>query len=144
MKVEDLLSNWETDSRIDKNHLDDEALKIDQLHFKYTRMMIEENVRLAKIKNKFNEKYHELWIFYTEKAKTPKTIDEIRKAASGGVLKVDAERYIQADEDFQRICLEVSLQTEICGALKSIIWAITKRNENIKSFIAFRKLMEGN
>ena len=144
MKVDDLLANWEKDSKLDKDHLDDEALKIDELHFKYTRMIILENVKLAKIKNKYNEKYNELWIFYTQGAKTPKTIEEIKKAAGGALLKVDADRRIQADEDFQQVSLEVALQTEICAALKSIIWSITKRNENIKSFISFRKLMEGN
>ena len=143
MKVDELLFHWEQDSKIDKTRLGDESLKTDQLHFKYTQMIIHENVRLAHLKNKYNEKYKELFEFYTKGAKTTKNLEELKKAPGGGIPNIQAEMHIQADPDFHKVTLELALQQEICNALKSIIWSVNKRHENIKNSILWEKFQAG-
>lgn len=143
MKVNELISSWDEDSKINELEMGQEAIRTDRLHFKYTKMIIEENVRLAMTKNEYNKKYKELWQIYTKDAIRSTDLKVIAKSPSGGVMEKNAEMFIQADEEFQVVSVKLALQTEICNALKDIKWQLTKRNDTIKNYIAWKKFMAG-
>ena len=49
MKFEEIFSNWEKDSEIDKTNLAEESLRIPKLHHKYYTMFVAERSVLRKL-----------------------------------------------------------------------------------------------
>ena len=140
MNLQEILSEWDQDCIIDKTKLKEESLRSERLHSKYLRELVNANMMLEKKKTEYNKIILEKYIFYTEGAKS---IKDIHKAPRGAVLKSEAEKYIQADDDIITITLELALIQEKCNTLKAIILAISKRSFNITNAINFDKFMAG-
>jgi len=68
MNLNELLSEWENDSNINKANLSDEALRGAKLHSKYMNMLVRENMQLAKTKTEYNTTLMDKYLLYTEGA----------------------------------------------------------------------------
>ena len=140
MNFQEIIEAWSKDCIIDKLNLDNEAINIGSLHFKYTTELSRANLQLFEIKNKYNKVALDRYLFYVEGAKN---ITDYKKAPRGAVLKSEAEKYILADDDFIAASKEVALAQEKVDYLKSIITALSKRNFEIRAAIDHRKFVAG-
>lgn len=140
MTLQEILNEWEKDCVIDKSKINEEAARSERLHAKYLRELVNANMARKKKETEYNKIILERYIFYTEGAKS---IKDIQKAPRGAVLKSEAEKYMNADDDVIAITLEFALAQEKCDALKAIIVAINKRSFNLKAINDFNKFMAG-
>jgi hypothetical protein len=143
MKLEQIEALWDVDCKIDKTALDDEALKISELHNKYYKLYIREVLHLKTMNHTHDQLIRDKKDYYS--GKTPKEdLDEKGwKQFPNLLLKEDIPVYVSADQDIINSLVKISVQREKCAFLESIIKTINDRGFKIKSAIDFIKFTQG-
>ena len=143
MKLEAIFEEWDKDSKIDKTHLGDEALKIPSLHNKYYRMLINERLQLRKYEEDMKQLRLDKNEFYVM-GPTHETEEKGWKLPpQGKILKSDVNRYLDADNDVVKLNLKIGIQHEKVQFLVDIIKSLTNRGFQIKSAIDWEKFQVG-
>lgn len=131
---------WKEDSKIEEDLLDNESLKIPQLHSKYLNLL--SDAKLTKNKYEFDYKnlYKEKWEYYSGKAS-----DEIYKEKPFNlkILKQDIPIYIESDKDIQTLQGRIIYYKEYIFFLEKVLDNINIRGFQIKNCIDWRKFMNG-
>tara|TARA_Y100000766_G_C18872781_1_gene589203 strand:- start:1032 stop:1460 length:429 start_codon:yes stop_codon:yes gene_type:complete len=140
MTLEELQDIVEKKLKINDTELDLEALKTPQLHNEFLKhynkfklMKTKATAELATIK------LHK-WEYYTGKA-DPMVYQQ--KPFNLKILKADVDKYIEADEDYQKIKQKVDYLETIVDFLDRTIRQIQNRGFLIKDAIEWRKFTSG-
>ena len=140
MTLEELQDIVEKKLKINDTELDLEALKTPQLHSEFLKhynkfklMKTKASAELATIK------LHK-WEYYTGKA-DPMVYQQ--KPFNLKILKQDVDKYIEADEDYQKIKQKVDYLETIVDFLDRTIRQIQNRGFLIKDAIEWRKFTSG-
>ena len=140
MTLEELQDIVEKKLKINDTELDLEALKTPQLHNEFLKhynkfklMKTKASAELATIK------LHK-WEYYTGKA-DPMVYQQ--KPFILKILKQDVDKYIEADEDYQKIKQKVDYLETIVDFLDRTIRQIQNRGFLIKDAIEWRKFTSG-
>ena len=140
MTLEELQDIVEKKLKINDTELDLEALKTPQLHNEFLKhynkfklMKTKASAELATIK------LHK-WEYYTGKA-DPMVYQQ--KPFNLKILKQDVDKYIEADEDYQKIKQKVDYLETIVDFLDRTIRQIQNRGFLIKDAIEWRKFTSG-
>ena len=140
MTLEELQNIVEKKLKINDTELDLEALKTPQLHNEFLKhynkfklMKTKASAELATIK------LHK-WEYYTGKA-DPMVYQQ--KPFNLKILKQDVDKYIEADEDYQKIKQKVDYLETIVDFLDRTIRQIQNRGFLIKDAIEWRKFTSG-
>lgn len=143
MKLEEILNEWNSDSKIDRIEISNESLHISQLHNKYLRIMTAESVTLRTTTHEYNKLYRLKWEYYLG------ILDEdtLRKyewePISLKILRQDVDIYLNSDDDLVRLKSKQDLQKEKIAALDSIMKSISNRGFQIKNYIEYEKFKVG-
>lgn len=142
MNIDEILENWDKDSKIDPADLDEEALKISKLHHKYYEIFIKERLILRKLEPELKKLKLDKMEFFTQgpNEETPK---HWKLPPRGMVLKSDIPTYMEADQEVIDLSLKIGYQQEKVELLESIIKSFQYRGYNIKSAIDYRKFTMG-
>lgn len=134
-------NEWKKDSVMDEDLLDQESIKIPQLHSKYLNFL--SDVRLIKIKKEqdYKRMLREKFEYYTGKADT-----EVykQKPFDLKILKQDVQLYIESDEEIQSLQNKLNYYKEMMFLLESILSNINTRGFQIKNSIDWQKFMQGS
>ena len=140
MTLEELQDIAEKKLKINDTELDLEALKTPQLHNEFLKhynkfklMKTKASAELATIK------LHK-WEYYTGKA-APMVYQQ--KPFNLKILKQDVDKYIEADEDYQKIKQKVDYLETIVDFLDRTIRQIQNRGFLIKDALEWRKCTSG-
>ena len=143
MKFEEIFSNWEKDSEIDKTNLADESLRIPKLHHKYYGIFVAERAVLRRLESDFKKLKLDKHEFYTQ-GPTEETKEKgWRMPARGLILKADIPMYMESDQDIIDLSLKIGVQQEKVEFVESIIKSLQTRNYIIKNAIDFIKFTMG-
>jgi hypothetical protein len=142
MNIDEILSLWEVDSKIDPTELGEEALKIASLHHKYFQIFTKEKILLRKLESDLKKLKLDKYEFYTQgpNEDTPK---HWRLPPRGMILKTDIPSYMEADKELVELSLKIGYQQEKVELLESIIKSFQYRGYNIKSAIEWHKFTMG-
>lgn len=143
MKIDEIFSEWEKDSNIDKSELAQASLDIPLLHGRWLRRYLDEKLLLFKIRQEFQRlslrKYE--WLLGGE-TKESRAL-EWTFPARGVPLKSDIQKYLDADPQMQEILARFTIQEEKVKALESIVNQINWRHNVIKNAIEDTKFKQG-
>lgn len=142
MKLEEIESHWEQDSKIDRTDLDNESLKIPSLHSKYYKLYLREKVQLKAEEQEYKLYYKLKHEYYTGKL-SKQELDEYGWEPFQFVLKNDLQVYIDADKDIAERLLKLQVQKEKVDLLENIIKTLNGRGFLIKNAIDFIKFTSG-
>jgi len=143
MKLDDIQSMWQNDSKIDRTELGDESLRIPQLHSKYYNLYIEERVALKKYESVYKKLYKIKFEYYNG------TISEEDLKVNGWepfqlrILKSDTNIYMQADEELNDLEQRIELQKSKVEFVESIIKNLPARGYQIKAAVDWEKFKVG-
>jgi hypothetical protein len=139
--IDFIKNEWKKDSVMDEDLLDQESIKIPQLHSKYLNFL--SDVRLIKIKREqdYKKMLREKFEYYTGKAGT-----EVYKEKPFDlkILKQDIQLYIESDEEIQSLQNKLNYYKEMMFLLESILSNINTRGFQIKNSIEWQKFMQGS
>lgn len=140
MNLDEIQKQWEQDSIIDQDNLQDESIKIPILHAKYYK--IYNNILLLKKieDNKLKILKKEKWMYYSGKAEP-----EIYKQNPFDykVLKNDLDKYLDSDEDLIKLNTKIDYYNIMLNYLDSILKIILNRTYQIKNTIDFLRFSSG-
>lgn len=143
MKLDDLLTEWEKDCKIDKLELDDESLKTVKLHSKYYSYYIKEKFLLLKLQKEYKELHLQKYEFYTQ-GPTPETKNlGWELPAKGCIIKSEVPIYMDADKHLIEMNLRIYSQKEKVDFLKDCIQFLNNRGYAIKNSIEFIRWSNG-
>ena len=96
MKLEDIMEMWGEDSHIDDKDLDNESLKIPNLHQKYLDIYSKEKRKLCDLKTHWKVLFQQRWeVVISKNGKAPD--HNIR------ISKTELEKhYVAADESYRK------------------------------------------
>jgi hypothetical protein len=139
--LDDIKSQWVEDSKIDGDILDEESLKIPQLHSKYLNYL--SDVKLLKIKKEQEYKtlIREKFEYYTGKAE-PEVYQE--KPFDLKILKQDLALYMDSDPEIQLLQTRINYYEEIIYFLEKVLSCINNRGFQIKNSIDWQRFMQGS
>ena len=140
MTLEELQDLADKDLKLNDTELDLESLKTPQIHNKYNKFYNKFNTLLKQAETDYNKLLKEKWEYYTGKA-DPSVY--LAKPFNLKILKQDADKYINADEDIIRAQQKVSYLTTIVNYLDRTIRIISNRTFQIKNAIEWRKFTSG-
>jgi len=143
MKIEEILIQWEKDSKIDKTELGDEALNIPKLHHKYYRLLVSEKMLLRAQEAEMKQLKLSKYEFLTQGPNEETRDKGWKLPPKGMILKAELPMYIDADPDIIKLSLKIGLQQEKIELLESIIKTVINRGFVIKNAIDWTKFTMG-
>ena len=143
MTLEEIMSNWEKDSVIDRTELGDEAIRIAKLHHKYYNMLSNERLILRKYEMDMKTLKLEKYEFYTQGPNEETVKKGWRMPASGKILKSEVGMYLEADADVLKQGAKTAMQQEKVDALDSMVKSLNNRGYNIKAAIDWIRFTNG-
>lgn len=139
--LDDVQHEWTIDSKIDPELLDEESIKIPQLHSKYLKYL--SDVKLLKIKKEMEYKVllREKFEYYTGKSD-----EEVYKEKPFDlkILKQDLSLYMESDTDIQALLARINYYEEIMFFLDKVLHCLNNRGFQIKNSIDWQKFMQGS
>ena len=140
MDIEQLQELADKDLKINDTELDIEALKTPQLHNKYLKHLNKFKLLLTKSQAELNTLRRDKWEYYTGKADASVYA---QKPFDLKILKTDIDKYLNADEDLQKLTQKVEYLTTVIDFLDRTLRQITNRTFAIKNAIDWRKFTSG-
>lgn len=139
--LDNIKSQWAEDSVMDRELLDEESLKIPQLHSKYLNYL--SDVKLLKIKKEQEYKtlIRDKFEYYTGKA-DPEVYQE--KPFDLKILKQDLTLYMDSDPEIQLLQTRINYYEEIIYFLEKVLSCINNRGFQIKNSIDWQRFMQGS
>jgi hypothetical protein len=143
MKIEEIVSLWDKDCKIDETELGDESTKISVVHNKYLKIFIGENAQLKRMyaqRFKLKRKLSEYYLGELDKDE----LEEIgREQFYKKLLKNEIETYIESDDEFIETNLKIALQEEKVNYIEAILKSINNRGFQIKNAIDWLRFTNG-
>jgi len=145
MTLEEILEEWKKDSRMDHSELGKEAENCQRLHQKYLQNYLFEKLALKQLEIEFKKKQFEVYRWYTEgpSKETKEIRDPKNFPARGKILRNDAPRYIEIDDEITEMTLKVEYAKAKVEALEQIIKQIGGRGFLIKDAIVWHRWQNG-
>ena len=143
MNLDEIMSEWKTDSEIDVTELADESIKIAKLHQKYYEYLIKEKLLFKKNESDLKLLRLEKYEFYTQGHNEETLKKGWELPSKGMVIKSEIPMYLEGDKDIINLNLKISYQQEKIDLLQSIIKSLNNRGYNIKSAIDWIKFTSG-
>ena len=139
--IEDIISSWREDCKLDDTELDIEALKIPNLHAKYLKLLAENRVKLRALRIKQKQLNQTLYDYYKGDLNNPEDLAIInRDPWPKTVLKQDMSMYVDSDNDMVKMNSKIAMQEEIVGVCEEILKSVNNRGFQIKNAIEWRRL----
>jgi hypothetical protein len=144
MKIEDIVSEWDKDSKIDETELGDESVKIPKLHNKYLKIFMGERITLFKMKAENKRIRKTLLEYYLGELDRDELKELGRDQFYKKLLKNEVDTYIESDNMFIEHTLKVSMQQEKVDYVEAIIKSLNSRGFQIKSAIDWFRFTNGS
>ena len=101
MSIDEILEQWQQDTKIDRTELGDEALNIPKLHHKYFQILVKEKMILRKQESGMKQLKLDKYEFLTQ-GPNEETKDKGWKLPPRGmILKGDIPMYLEGDQDIK-------------------------------------------
>lgn len=140
MNINELQDMWRQDSKIDMGNLQEESLRVPELHSKYYDIF--NNLRLLKAKiiedrKQIKKKKNDL---FTGKGNYP--VEEIPNAIYKGKSE-DLKIAIEGDQDYSKMTLKIEYYDSMIDFVCDILKMIHGRTYQIKNCIDVQKFLSG-
>ena len=144
MKIEEIFSEWEVDSEIDRTRLDNDAVNTYKLHYKYHKIYTAEKLILYKRESEMKKLKFDKYEFYSQGPNEETISKGWVMPSKGMILKSDIPIYMEGDNDIIELSLKIGIQKEKVALLESIIKSIGTRNFTVKNANDFIRWTSGN
>lgn len=144
MNLNDLLNEWEKDTKIDRTEPGKELLKLPGYHSKYMRIMFDAKGKLKAINNelakekKFRFEYYNGWHNTNKELLQEKGLEVIKIQ-----LKSEVDRYIDSDEVIIKLTDKKEYLEQVVKACEYIIQELKNRNFSLRGHIDWEKFVAG-
>ena len=147
MNLEQILTEWKTDSQIEFNKLDVSSHKTPELHAKYLELYTNAKLRLKDLEFKQQLLLKDKYMYY--EGKMSKEEIDLRgwkyDPFDGLTVRTNKEKeyYYETDKEIKESEAKIVYQTTIVETLKEIMDNIKWRHSTIKNMIDWKRFEAG-
>jgi c-di-GMP-related signal transduction protein len=147
IELNEILSMWENDCKIDSMKLDDTSRDTPNLHAKYLRYLTEVKLQLKRAELKQKSLLKDKWLYYNgkmsqeeleEKGWDPDPFNGLK------VMKGEMDHYYDSDPEIQKSEELIEYWKTTRDTLIDIIDNIKWRHQTIRNMIAWRQFESGS
>tara|TARA_B110000908_G_C10245735_1_gene448677 strand:- start:1650 stop:2081 length:432 start_codon:yes stop_codon:yes gene_type:complete len=143
VNIEQIVSEWNKDCKIDETELGRESAKIPQVHNKYIKIYMGERIALYKIKSETKKVKRALLEYYLGELDQDELDQMGRQQFYKKLLKNEVDVYIESDDMMIESVLRLGMQDEKVAYLDSIIKNINNRGFQLKTAVDWAKFTTG-
>jgi hypothetical protein len=142
--IDELLEEWDIDSKFDDNYIDRESVNVPKLHAKYIRYVMQAKLKNTKLQNEYALLKKIKFRYYRGEL----TRDELKEYGwdqwqGAKPLKNEIEQFLDGDVDLNTIKVKIEYIGSMIYLLESILNQIKARDWQIKSIIEWKKFLAG-
>ena len=144
MKLDEILTNWNDDCKIDEAQIGNEIIKIPQLHAKYLRILNDH--KLGSLKSKFEyDKLKNIKTEYYLGHLDKETLDEYGWEPFDLKIgtKNSVDRYINSDDQLVKLLQKKSYHDQVISTCEQILNEIKNRSWQLKTLVDYNKFLSG-
>ena len=138
MNLDDIEKMWEKDAVLDDTLLDEEALRIPQLHSKYLTLYNQFKLLMSKAQIETKTIKHKKWLYYSGKE-----VPEDAEPFNHKVIRSDIPNWIGVDEQVLKLEAKIEYYQVVLDCLSDILKQINNRNYVITNAINWRRFTSG-
>ena len=143
MNIQDIVTEWDKDSKVDETELGTESTKIPKLHNKYLKIFMGERGSLFKLKAEKDRVRKTLLEYYLGELDRDELAELDRDQFYKKLLKNEIDTYIESDDEFIELNLKLALQQEKVNYIEAVLKSINNRGFQIKNAIDWLKFTNG-
>lgn len=140
--MEELIEQWEKDSKIDQTEPGKEITRIPLLHSKYNKYLSLHNLSAKKCISDINKMKKLKWLYYTGKM-DQEQLQELGWEPFRFTLKSDISVYIDGDEDLARLNQRKQYHEEASSFCINVMKEINARTYQLRAFIEWERFIQG-
>lgn len=144
--LDDVLAEWEKDSQLPRNNLDETSRQTPSLHSKYLTALSRTKLRLKKAEMDQKTLLKQKWLWYNGKMSK----DEIDKLGWDydpldglKVMKGDMDHYYDSDKEIQESELKIQYLKTMIDTLNEIVTNLNWRHQTISNMIKWKVFESG-
>jgi hypothetical protein len=143
MNIDQIKAQAELDTIINPSNLDEESIKIPQIHNKYLCMLMDEKIILEALESKLKLLRRDKWLYYSGKMSQEELKQKGWQPFDLNILKQEVDRFIDSDIDVINLSNKVFVQKEKVNYIESVIKIISNKIWNIRANIDWIKFTQG-
>lgn len=143
MNIDQIKAQADIDTIINPSNLDEESIKIPQVHNKYLCMLMDEKIVLEALESKLKLLRRDKWLYYSGKMSEEELKQKGWKPFDLNILKQEIDRFIDSDIDVINLSNKVFVQKEKVNYIESVIKIISNKIWNIRANIDWIKFTQG-
>lgn len=147
MNLDQILAEWETDSRIDPLSLDEASRVTPELHSKYLALLTRTKLKLKQKQFEQKSLMKDKWLWYNGKLShedivalgwNPDPFDGLK------IMKGEMDYYYDSDPEIQQSEEKVQYWKTIIDTLTEIVNNLNWRHQTISNIIRWKQFEAGN
>lgn len=144
MNLEELMNQWEQDSKIDDNHLGEASTNSPNLHSKYINIMVSYKLKLTKTRGDYNMLRKNKFRYYRGEL-SRQELEDLGWQQWQGVkpLKNEMDEFLQGDSDLVQMEQKVEYLNTIVYFLEEVLKQIRQRDWQIRTAVDWKKFLVG-
>jgi hypothetical protein len=143
MTLDEIKIQAELDVVIDSNHLEDESIRIPQLHNKYLCILMDEKIIYEKLESKLKVLKRDKWLYYSGKMSEEELKRKGWEPFDLAIIKQDVDRFVDSDDEVITLGNKLFVQKEKVAYIESVAKIVSNKIWNIRSTIEWIKFTQG-
>lgn len=139
---EELLNEWDVDSKIDKSKVMDYLAELPSLHAKYTRHLSDHRMALIKYSTMLASLKKEKLDYYSGRY-SQEQLKEHNLKPFRLTLKGDINAYIEADPEYQKLFLKKCYHEEMFKLCELYVKDIANRSFELREYLQHERWLSG-
>lgn len=141
--LDQLISEWETDARIDTTNAGGEMTRIPVLHSKYNKYLSLHKIAKAKREAEYNQIRKAKWMYYNGKM-TQEDLAEFGWEPFPFTLKADLNVYMESDNNLVKIKSQITFHEECASFCANVMKELNNRTWQMKEWMAWERFERGS
>jgi hypothetical protein len=140
--IDELFTEWGTDSKIDTTHPGAEMTNIPVIHSKYNKYLTLHKLQKSRREAELNKLRKTKWMYYNGKL-SQQELTALGWDPFPFTLKSDLNVYMDADEDVAKLRSLITLHEECASYCTYIMKELNNRTWQMKEFMAWERFERG-
>ena len=140
--IEDIMTQWEKDSQIDRIEPNKEIIRIPILHNKYNKYLTLHNLAVKRSILEYDRVKKLKWLYYSGKM-DQEELDKLGWEPFRFTLKSDISVYIDGDADLSKLKSKKAYHEEAANFCLNVMKELNNRTWQLKEYMSWEKFIQG-
>lgn len=140
--LDELIAEWETDSKVDTTNPGAEMIRIPVVHSKYNKYLSLHKLQSARREAEFAKLRKTKWMYYNGKL-SQEELTTLGWEPFPFTLKADLNLYMEADDDIIKMKSTISFHEECASFCAYVMKELNNRTWQMKEFMAWERFERG-